>query len=110
MIEDRGPVRLSASDAGAVATWAIKTALVAGSELEPPHFDARIAAQNGAFLFGGIPRSQRGLRWPKQRGADARSWHLDDVRRCISRKQDTLLAQCIASAIHALDPLSLRAS
>lgn len=55
-------------------TWAWK----------PPHFEARIAAQNGAFLFGGIPRSQRGLRWPKARGSDASSWHLGQVRRCIS--------------------------
>jgi hypothetical protein len=55
-------------------TWAWK----------PPHFEARIAAQNGAFLFGGTPRSQRGLRWPKERGSQAQSWHLDDVRRCIS--------------------------
>jgi hypothetical protein len=36
MIGDRGPVTLGASDAETVATWAIKTALVAGSEFEPP--------------------------------------------------------------------------
>jgi hypothetical protein len=51
---------------------------------QPPHFEARIASQNGAFLFGGIPRSQRGLRWPMGRGAHSRSWHLDEVRRCTS--------------------------
>lgn len=55
-------------------TWAWK----------PPHFEARIAAQNGAFLFGGVPRSGRGLRWPLERGPQSKSWGLDQVRRCIS--------------------------
>jgi hypothetical protein len=55
-------------------TWAWK----------PPHFEARIASQNGAFLFGGIPRSGRKLWWPKERGADASAWRLAEVRRCIS--------------------------
>jgi len=35
MVEDRGPVTLGATDAETVATWAIKTALVAGSEFDP---------------------------------------------------------------------------
>lgn len=36
MIEDRGAVTLSVGEAETVATWAIKTALVAGSEFKPP--------------------------------------------------------------------------
>lgn len=50
----------------------------------PPPFEARIASQHGAFLFGGVPRSGLGLRWPKGPGAGSGSWHVDDVRRCTS--------------------------
>jgi hypothetical protein len=35
MIEDRAPVKLGSREAVIVATWAIKTALVAGSEFAP---------------------------------------------------------------------------
>lgn len=36
MIEGRAPVRLGSRDAETVATWAVKTALVSGSEFTPP--------------------------------------------------------------------------
>jgi hypothetical protein len=50
----------------------------------PPAFEARIAAQNGAFLFGGVPRTNLGIRWPKARAAGSGSWGQDEVRRCVS--------------------------
>jgi hypothetical protein len=56
------------------ATWAWR----------PPAFEARIASQHGAFLFGGVPRSGVGLIWPKGPGGDTGRWHVDEVRRCTS--------------------------
>jgi hypothetical protein len=50
----------------------------------PPPFEARIAAQHGAFLFGGVPRAGVGIVWPKGTTGGAGNWGLDDVRRCIS--------------------------
>jgi hypothetical protein len=49
----------------------------------PSPFEARIAAQHGAFLFGGIPKSNAGIVWPKSTTGAAR-WGQADVRRCIS--------------------------
>ena len=49
----------------------------------PPAFERRIAAQNGAFLFGGVPRTNIGLRWPKTTSGIG-SWKQDEVRRCTS--------------------------
>jgi FRG domain len=50
----------------------------------PPPFEARIAAQHGAFLFGGVPRAGVGIVWPKGTGVGAGTWALNDVRQCIS--------------------------
>lgn len=50
----------------------------------PPAFEARIAAQNGAFLFGGVPRTNLGIRWPKGTKAGDGSWAQDEVRRAVS--------------------------
>jgi hypothetical protein len=50
----------------------------------PPAFERRIAAQNGAFLFGGVPRTGIGLAWPKSPRTGGGSWPVDDVRRCVS--------------------------
>jgi hypothetical protein len=56
------------------ATWAWR----------PPPFEARIAAQTGAFLFGGVPRTNLGIVWPKETGAGAPRWTQDEVRRSVS--------------------------
>lgn len=50
---------------------------------KPPAFEARIAAQNGAFLFGGVPRTNLGITWPKTTASSPR-WKQDEVRRCVS--------------------------
>lgn len=51
----------------------------------PAHFDPRIAAQNGGFLFGGVPMSvgpDGPNQWPK---ADSKQfWKIRDVRRATS--------------------------
>jgi hypothetical protein len=60
----------------------------------PPAFEARIAAQNGAFLFGGVPRTNLGIRWPKGRSSGLGSWNKDEVRACVS----------VPLRFHAADP------
>lgn len=51
----------------------------------PPAFERRIAAQNGAFLFGGVPRTGLGLVWPKGTASHgAGRWNQDEVRRHVS--------------------------
>jgi hypothetical protein len=50
----------------------------------PAPFEARIASQHGAFLFGGVPRTGVGVVWPKGTTAGTGNWSLHDVRRCIS--------------------------
>ena len=48
----------------------------------PPHFDSRIAAQNGGFIFGGVPASygpEGPVQWPKG-SRDLRRWKINDVR------------------------------
>jgi hypothetical protein len=50
---------------------------------KPPPFEARIAAQHGAFLFGGVPQTQVGIVWPKSTSSGS-NWPIADVRRCIS--------------------------
>jgi hypothetical protein len=50
----------------------------------PPAFEARIAAQNGAFLIGGVPRTGIGRNWPRGPGGGSGSWPQDEVRRCTS--------------------------
>lgn len=49
---------------------------------KPPPFERRIAAQNGAFLFAGVPRTRPGFQVPKRPGQ--RTWPRDDVRRATS--------------------------
>jgi hypothetical protein len=51
---------------------------------QPPPFEARIASQHGAFLFGGVPRTALGVTWPKTPTAGGGNWQLDNVRRSIS--------------------------
>jgi hypothetical protein len=55
-------------------TWAWK----------PPPFEARIAAQNGAFLIGGVPRTGLGRTWPRGPRSGSGNWPQDEVRRCTS--------------------------
>jgi hypothetical protein len=49
----------------------------------PPALEARIAAQNGAFLLGGVPQTPF-RRWPKEPRAGGGWWAIDEVRRCTS--------------------------
>jgi hypothetical protein len=49
----------------------------------PPAFEARIASQHGAFIFGGVPRTNIGVIWPKEPGQPGR-WPINQVRRCVS--------------------------
>lgn len=52
----------------------------------PPHFDNRIAAQNGGFLFGGVPTTigpHGQTQWPKGPN-DASTWRIGDVRKATS--------------------------
>jgi hypothetical protein len=51
---------------------------------QPPALEARISSQHGAFLFGGVPRTGVGIRWPKGPAAGSGSWGIDSVRRAIS--------------------------
>ena len=48
---------------------------------EPPNLEARISAQQGAFLFGGVPDSTITPRWRKPDGG---YWGVNDVRRSTS--------------------------
>ena len=51
----------------------------------PPHFDSRIAAQNGGFIFGGVPSTQGPdgqNQWPK--GSAKEFWKIAEVRRATS--------------------------
>ena len=51
---------------------------------KPPHFDSRIAAQNGGFIFGGVPMT-RGPEGPNQWPKDGTGyWKIDEVRRATS--------------------------
>jgi len=50
----------------------------------PSHFDGRIAAQNGGFLFGGVPIStgpKGPNQWPKEPSG---AWKIDEVRAATS--------------------------
>ena len=51
----------------------------------PPHFDGRIAAQNGGFIMGGVPLSGgpggKPNQWQKQEGG---YWRIDEVREATS--------------------------
>jgi FRG domain len=49
---------------------------------KPPPFERRIAAQNGAFLFGGVPKTRPGFQLLKCPGG--RTWPRADVRRATS--------------------------
>jgi hypothetical protein len=51
---------------------------------KPPPFEARIAAQNGAFLFGGVPITKPGAQFPKGPAKGSRTWGKPNVRRCTS--------------------------
>lgn len=49
----------------------------------PPPFERRIAAQNGAFLFAGVPKTRPGFQVPK-RPSGGRTWPRDQVRQTTS--------------------------
>jgi len=49
---------------------------------KPPHFHKRLAAQNGAFLFSGVPTTKDGRKaWPKSPSGKGDNWLVDDVRK-----------------------------
>ncbi len=63
----------------------------------PPHFDSRMAAQNGGFIFGGVPYSgtaDHPQQWPKTTTAGADKWTIDEVRQSTS----------LALRAHKLEP------
>ncbi len=68
------PWKTLSLDAWCSKTWAWR----------PPAFERRIAAQSGAFLFGGVPRTNVGVVWPKSTAARGGRWKIDEVRRCVS--------------------------
>jgi hypothetical protein len=49
---------------------------------KPPPFERRISAQNGAFLFAGVPKTRPGFQVPKRPGR--RTWPQAQVRRATS--------------------------
>jgi hypothetical protein len=49
----------------------------------PAGFDRRIAAQQGGFLFGGVPTAKKGA-WPKKPKSPTAKWTIDEVRRATS--------------------------
>ncbi|MDQ8197472.1 FRG domain-containing protein [Pelagicoccus enzymogenes] len=52
---------------------------------KPPHINNRIAAQNGAFIFGGVPAgTDHKLRVPKGPEEKAGKWSMEEVRACTS--------------------------
>jgi hypothetical protein len=58
---------------------------------KPTGFNRRIAAQQGGFLFGGVPAAKRG-EWPKHSGSPSPKWKIEDVR----------LATCVATRPHKI--------
>lgn len=46
---------------------------------KPPHFHPRLAAQNGGFLFGGVPTTSGSKKWPKS-PSGGEYWRIDEVR------------------------------
>lgn len=50
---------------------------------KPPPFEARIAAQNGAFLFGGVPTTKPGFQLLKK-PSESPTWSRPSVRKCTS--------------------------
>ncbi len=55
---------------------------------KPTAFDKRIAAQNGGFLLGGVPATQKpgsgSLQWPTNATAGNAKWRIDEVRQFTS--------------------------
>ena len=52
----------------------------------PPHYDSRISAQNGGFIFGGVPMTNGPSgqnKWPKS-GNDTGFWKIAEVRAATS--------------------------
>jgi hypothetical protein len=52
----------------------------------PPHYDSRIAAQNGGFIFGGVPTTNGPTgqnQWPKG-GITPGTWKISEVRAATS--------------------------
>jgi len=69
----------------------------------PSTLDGRIAAQNGGFVFGGVPSSSGPdgpLQWPKGTSPSDGMWKIDEVRQCTS----------LAMRVHKLDPGGGRAA
>lgn len=54
----------------------------------PPRLDHRIAAQNGGFLFGGVPNSTntngKSFQWPRTSAPKDGKWRIEDVRSSVS--------------------------
>lgn len=61
---------------------------------KPSRFDTRIAAQNGGFIFGGVPATGLGVVWPKGTSSSAGRYGVDAVRGSTS----------LAVRVHKLNP------
>jgi hypothetical protein len=64
----------------------------------PPPFERRIAAQNGGFLFGGIPNtgtSECPMQWPKATSGGS-WWQINEVRSFVS----------VPIRMHKIDPVA----
>ena len=75
------PTKLSEEERKAYRMWCTKV-----FAWKPPHFDSRIAAQNGGFIFGGVPLSsgpEGPNQWPKEPGGKG-YWKIDEVRAATS--------------------------
>jgi hypothetical protein len=51
---------------------------------KPPPFEQRIAAQNGAFLFGGVPISRPRFQFKKDTPPGSGYWPISTARECTS--------------------------
>lgn len=51
---------------------------------KPPPWQRRIAAQNGAFLFAGVPKTRPGFQIKRAPGKGQRTWSVTDLRRATS--------------------------
>jgi hypothetical protein len=83
---------------------------------KPPSLDGRIAAQNGGFLFGGIPMTEkpdnRRFQLPKTLAGDEK-WSIDEVRQatCIAiRPNEFSKAKGIKSSTGALYSFRIKAA
>lgn len=70
-------------NAGTAAAASYRQWVTTAYAWRPPRFHPRLAAQNGAFLLGGVP-STGVMVWPKTSSAADGKWSIDEVRQATS--------------------------